>query len=262
MKQFKSYEELEFRDDFMFGKVMQNKELCHDVLECLLQRPIGVLQDIVPQWEFRYTSDGKPIRLDIYTRDKENIYDAEMQNKGHKSIEELALPRRSRFYQSSIDMDHMGRGNHYKTLPDSTVLFICTFDPFGKGLFRYTFKARCDEDNNVILYDGAIRIFYNCKYKGGDIPQDLRDLLDYVETGESNGDLTRRIDEAVHEARMKEEWRSAYMKEIAIIMDAKEEGREEGREEEHVNTERERQRADKAEARVKELETLLAKASQ
>ena len=80
MKQFKSYEELEFRDDFMFGKVMQNKELCHDVLECLLQRPIGVLQDIVPQWEFRYTSDGKPIRLDIYTRDKENIYDAEMQN--------------------------------------------------------------------------------------------------------------------------------------------------------------------------------------
>ena len=52
------------------------------------------------------------------------------------------------------------------------------------------------------------------------------------------------------------------MKEIAIIMDAKEEGREEGREEEHVNTERERQRADKAEARVKELETLLAKASQ
>ena len=48
------------------------------------------------------------------------------------------------------------------------------------------------------------------------------------------------------------------MKEIAIIMDAKEEGREE----ERGNTERERQRADKAEARVKELETLLAKASQ
>jgi len=34
----KKYEELEFRDDFMFGKVMQDK--------------------------------GKPIRLDIYTRDE------------------------------------------------------------------------------------------------------------------------------------------------------------------------------------------------
>ena len=71
--------------------------------------------------------------------------------------------------------------------------------------FRYTFKARCDEDNKIILQDGAVRIFYNCKYKGGDIPQNLRDLFDYIETGESNGNLTRKIDEAVHEARMKEE---------------------------------------------------------
>ena len=259
MKQFKSYEELEFRDDFMFGKVMQHKLLCHDVLECLLQRPIGELEDIVPQREFRYTSDGKPIRLDIYTRDSSNVYDAEMQNKGHKSIEELALPTRSRFYQSSIDMDHLNKGNHYKTLPESTVLFICTFDPFEKGLFRYTFKERCDEDNEIILQDGTERIFYNCTYKGGDIPQGLSELFDYVETGKSSGSLTHRLDEAVHEERMKEEWRSAYMKEIAIIMDAKEEGREEGRNEERVNTERERQRANKAETRVRELEALLAK---
>ena len=32
----KSYEELQFTDDFMFGKVMEDKELCRDVLECLL----------------------------------------------------------------------------------------------------------------------------------------------------------------------------------------------------------------------------------
>ena len=264
MKQFKSYEELEFRDDFMFGKVMQDKQLCHDVLECLLQRPVGELEDIVPQREFRYTSDGKPIRLDIYTKDGDNVYDAEMQNKGHKSIEELALPKRSRFYQSSIDMDHMDRGNHYKTLPESTVLFICTFDPFKKGLFRYTFREHCDEDNEIILQDGTIRIFYNCTYSGEDIPQDLKELFGYVETGETSGSLSRRINEAVHEARRKEEWRSAYMKEIAIIMDAKEEGREEERintERERRNAEHERQRADRAEARVKELEALLTKSN-
>lgn len=34
-KKIKAFEELEFRDDFMFGCVMQDKELCHDVLECL-----------------------------------------------------------------------------------------------------------------------------------------------------------------------------------------------------------------------------------
>ena len=37
----KPYEELEFKDDFMFGKTMEDPVLCHDVIECLLQRPVG-----------------------------------------------------------------------------------------------------------------------------------------------------------------------------------------------------------------------------
>ena len=49
MRRIKAYEELEFKDDFMFGKVMQDSELCRDVLECLLQRPVGKLRDVEPQ---------------------------------------------------------------------------------------------------------------------------------------------------------------------------------------------------------------------
>ncbi len=44
-KRFKAYEELEFRDDFMFGRVMADSVLCHDVLECLLQQPVGELSE-------------------------------------------------------------------------------------------------------------------------------------------------------------------------------------------------------------------------
>ena len=50
----KSYEELQFTDDFMFGKVLEDKELCRDVLECLLQEPVGTLQDL-----YDYISKGK-----------------------------------------------------------------------------------------------------------------------------------------------------------------------------------------------------------
>ena len=50
----KSYEELQFTDDFMFGKVMEDIELCRDVLECLLQEPVGTLQDV-----YNYISKGK-----------------------------------------------------------------------------------------------------------------------------------------------------------------------------------------------------------
>ena len=57
----------------------------------------------------------------------------------HKSVESHQLPRRSRYYQASIDTDYMDEGDSYRNLPDSNVMFICTFDPFGLGLSQYTF---------------------------------------------------------------------------------------------------------------------------
>ena len=83
-KVMKSFDKLEYRDDFMFGKVMEDTELCRDVLECLLQRPVGELKELQTQKEFRYTSDGKPMRLDVYNEDDDGqIYDAEMQNRNN-----------------------------------------------------------------------------------------------------------------------------------------------------------------------------------
>ena len=35
---------------------------------------------------------GKPIRLDVYTKDQKRIYDAEMQKRNHHSLEKLELP--------------------------------------------------------------------------------------------------------------------------------------------------------------------------
>ncbi|MBQ7587672.1 MAG: hypothetical protein IJT37_06555, partial [Lachnospiraceae bacterium] len=54
----KSYEELCFTDYFMFGKVMEDPKLCHDVLECLLQMPVGEIVDNQREKEFRHTRDG------------------------------------------------------------------------------------------------------------------------------------------------------------------------------------------------------------
>lgn len=255
LMQAKSYDELRFTDDFMFGKVMENKELCREVLECLLQRPVGELEDPLPQREYRYTTDGKPIRLDIYTRDKDAVYDAEMQNLGKKTVESLELPRRTRYYQASLDMDHMKKTWNYKALPDSEILFICTFDPFGRGLSQYTFRGLCEEDAGIRINDGATRVFYNCSYKGDDVPEDIRELYCYIETGTCSNDLTERIDEAVVAARMNEEWRSAYMKEITVLMDA----REEGRQEEQKKTEAERKRAEAERKRADDAEAIIAR---
>ena len=96
---------------------------------------------------------------------------------------------------------------------------------------------------------------YDVKAVPKDILDDLWKLYDYIETGKCSR-LTGRIDNAVVEARKKEEWRSSYMKEMVVIMDAKEEGAAE----ERKNTEAERKRADKAEARATKAESRANKA--
>ena len=73
----------------MFGKAMGDKVLCHDVLEQMLEERVGELEDVQPQREFRYTSEGKPVLLDLYTRDRNRIYDEEMQNLNNQSVERL-----------------------------------------------------------------------------------------------------------------------------------------------------------------------------
>ena len=62
------------------------------------------------------------------------VYDAEMENPDHKTAEPHRLPGRSRYYQAAIDIDHMDRGNSCRKLPESNVLFICTFDPFAERM--------------------------------------------------------------------------------------------------------------------------------
>ena len=258
-RKIKNFEELRFRDDFMFGKVMEDPELCREVLECLLQCPVSDLAEVQTQREFKYTSDGKPIRLDVYNEDTDGkVYDAEMENLNRKTIESHQLPKRSRFYQSSIDIDFMDKGNSYKKLPESNVMFICTFDPFGLGLSQYTFRERCDENTEHILGDGTVKIFYNCCYKGTDIPEGLRNFYDYVETGCAEDELTRKIDKAVVKGRNNEAWRSQYMKELVIIQDAIEDERERAEKAEE-RAEKAEERAEKAEARIKELEAMIAK---
>ena len=210
----KRYEELTISDDFMFGKTMGDKVLCRDVLEQLLEEKVGELEDVQPQREFRYTSGGKPIRLDIYTRDKKRMYDAEMQNQNHQPVEKLELPKRSRFYQSTMDTDHLSKGKSYRELPEGRVLFLCTFDPFGRGYAKYSFQNLCKEDRELYLKDGTEKIFYNCAADPEKVPENLRELYDYIRSGKVGGDLSQRIDEAVCIARKNEEWRSEYMKEL------------------------------------------------
>ena len=228
----KTFDELSFSDNFMFGAVMRNPELCRKVLETLLQRPIGELT--VPENEktVKMTKDGKAIRLDIFAREKENNtqYDAEMQNLNHKSLEELCLPKRSRYYQSVVDMSSFNENAMFRSLGDSNIIFICTFDPFEKGIPLYTFTERCEEIPELELGSGTKKLFFNTKtYDKSILSKDLETLYNYINTGKVDDELTEELDDAVRVARMDSELRGEYMRTELFIQDAIYEGIEEGR---------------------------------
>ena len=111
------------------------------------------------------------------------------------------------------------------------MIFICTFDPFGLGVSRYTFRECCDENPEICLADGTEKVFYNCRYSGDDVPAGIRNLYEFIGTGHASDKLTEKLDSAVAKARRNEIWRAQYMKEWVVIQDARDEGFEEGLEE-------------------------------
>lgn len=76
-----------------------------------------------------------------------------------------------------IDLNLISRGESYTKLNRSYIIFICTFDPFGRGRCRYTFESRCREDQELVLQDEAARIFLNTKGTMEDVSGHVRRFL-------------------------------------------------------------------------------------
>ncbi len=150
----KKYEELTITDDFMFGKVMRDPGRCSKLLEIILGVRIREVVFLEDQNSLNPDYDAKGIRLDIYLEDAQNtVYNVEMQTQ-----DTGVLPSRSRYYQSVIDINLIEKGARYKELKKSYVIFICTFDLFGRGRHIYHFENRCREEPEIKLKDGTEKI--------------------------------------------------------------------------------------------------------
>ena len=172
------------------------------------------------------------MRLDIYVDDGKTVYDCEMQTSFFKNI-----PKRSRYYQGFIDMDLIKKGVDYSKLKKSFVIFICTFDLFGRDGYIYTFENQCIEYPKLRLGDDAIKVFVNVN--GNDdsyISPEIKELLTYIRTSKvpekCMNPLINNMDEALRKARSNEEWRKDYMTLEMMRNDYMDKGREEGRREE------------------------------
>ena len=203
-----AWEELQISNDFIFGKVMQDPKLCKGLLQRILPGlKIDRIEYPETQKAIRPDIDAKSVRLDVYVEDgKGTVYDIEMQVGTSKE-----LPKRTRYYQSLLDMRMIDKGEPYKKLKPSYIIFICPFDQFGMGRHIYTFENICKEDKSVLLNDGTTKIFLNAKGTMDDVSPELKAFLDYVAGKKPADPFVDELEEAVKNARKNREWRHEYM---------------------------------------------------
>ena len=93
----------------------------------------------------------------------------------------------------------------------SNEIHICTFDLFGEGRHQYTFENLCQENHEIALGDGTVKMFLNTEGTKGDISGGLKAFLDYVGGRESDSPLVRKLEAEVSRAKKNREWRREYM---------------------------------------------------
>lgn len=178
-KGMKPLKELDLLDRFLFAAAMEDQVIHQNILEILLGEEIHLLDSAQTEKEFRTSPLLRSIRVDVYSMDEEKtIYNAEAQkeNKGN-------LPKRSRFYQALMDSSLLEPGAiNFNHLNNAVLIMIAPFDLFGYGKYKYTFRMKCDEVDDLELGDGVTRIFYNTRGTNDDeVSPEMKELLHYIE---------------------------------------------------------------------------------
>ncbi len=219
------WENLKISNDFMFAKVMRNPELCKVMLERLLDIQIDHIEYPEEQKVIDIAKDSKSVRLDVYLHDeKGTVYNVEMQTSNNKN-----LPQRARYYSGMIDLNAIEKGADYSELPKSFVIFICTFDAFGRGRWRYTFEDFCREDLKVPLNDEAYKVFFNTNGTKGKVSKEVKNILKFIENNTTADDFTEKLAQEVQKIKKNKEWQVEYMTLLMREREKYTEGRLEGR---------------------------------
>lgn len=231
----RTLQELNLVDDFLMNRLTSHKvygeKAAGYILSCILERQIGKLT-VVPQYfccgEDRETHG---VRLDVYLDEQAGgIFDIEPdQNSGVE--EQSALPRRVRFYHAKLDAGSLASGEEYRNLRNVVVIFITTYDPFGLGRMVYTIRNGCVEEPDMPYDDGAQTVFLYTRGNSDGSPEELRQLLQYMEHSVAENAVTQELEELhrmVTEIRQDGEAGLAYMKSFEIEQRIRREGIKEG----------------------------------
>ena len=215
----------------MFGAVMLDERNCKGLLERILGIRIAQVK-VSKEKSIVYHPEYKGVRLDVYAEDDQGThYDIEMQ-----VLQKPGIERRSRYYHSQMDMEFLHSGEEYAQLPNSYVIFICDFDPFGLKKYCYTFENICREDKSLVLEDGRKSIFLSTRGENDEeVTLELKKFLQFVRANdeESEADFhdefVEQIQESIHSIKVSRKMEERFMLFQELLKDERAEGHAEGR---------------------------------
>ena len=223
------WKKLTLADDFIFSRIMQNPDVCKEVLELLLKIRISHIEFPAAQKVIQTLKASKGVRMDVYVQepDGQRVFDIEIQ-----SVITREETLRARYYQGMLDLDNLLKGSDYVGLPQTYIIFLCMRDPFHLSLPIYEPRSYIDPDNRHPYDDKTRKIFYNVsRYQDVEDPG-VKDFLRYLENKTPTNDFTRRLDQMVEELKTIEmgfsDYIAARQKEFDWLRQGKEQGFEAG----------------------------------
>ena len=219
----KPIEELTFADDFMFGRVMQNPEICKGLLERLLEIKIEKVEYPTLQKSISPHYKSKGVRLDVYVQDSNRVFDIEIQN-----FLDENLPKRTRYYQSMMDIDLLLKGNNYTQLKESFVIFVCKEDFFGENMPCYFFTNTCRDKPDLQLGDKSYKVIFNASAFENEKNLEKKSILEYIIDKKSTSEFTTKLDTLVEQTKLNEIFKGDYMAWGLAEFDAEQRGKKEG----------------------------------
>ena len=145
-------------DDEFMTKMFENSIPCTELLlQIILEDDKIKVKEVITQAVYK-NLQGHDLKLDILAAKEDGtLFNVEVQNRN-----EGAVPQRARYHASLLDSNNLPKGEDYKALPDSYVIFITRNDVLNKGLPLCHIQRTILEDGTPFV-DGSQIIYVNNK---------------------------------------------------------------------------------------------------
>lgn len=212
------WDNLNISNNFIFSKVMQEQELCKDIINTLLELNIKNINcmeykkviniEQYNQDEVDNDNEVDNVELDsIYIEDEHNnIYNIEI-----CTSNDINIVNKLMLYQHVLYINLISKDIYFDVLPNIYTMFICTFDICNDNSCKYYFQEKSSEDDNLHKI-----VFNTTSYHDADNNK-LKRLLKYIngeileESDVEEDDFIKKLDNKVKVIKSNKEYKLEYM---------------------------------------------------